>query len=98
MVVERGLRRRFTRARPPRRAVLPTVRDRTERPRARPRLRNGGRPIGLRSLPYRRRTPAGALPVRGPPGVDDDAVDAGVEYGGGRPTRRHVRGRENCGQ
>ena len=61
----------------PRRAVLPALRDRALRPRARPGLRDRDRPQRLRALPAHLR------PVRRPglaAGLDDHAVDAGLQH------------------
>ena len=71
----------------PRRAVLPALRHRALRPRARPGLRDRHRPERLRALP------ADLRPVRRPragrpAGLDDDAVDAGVQHRRRRAPRR----------
>ena len=76
---------------PPGRAVLPALRHRPVRPRAGAGLRDGRRPVGLRPLPADLR-PAGR-PGR-PAGLDDHAVDAGVQHGRRRPPGRDLRGRD----
>ena len=71
---------------PPRGAVLPALRHRPVRPRAGAGLRDRGRPLGLRALPAHLRS---ARRPRQPAGVDDDAVDPGVQHRrGGQPRRR----------
>ena len=62
---------------PPRRALLPAVRHRSVRPRARAGLRDGRRPLGLRAVSADVRSVGGrGCTAR----VDDDAVDAGVQH------------------
>ncbi|MFD0428812.1 class I tRNA ligase family protein [Streptomyces zhihengii] len=70
-------------------ALVPALRHRPVRPRAGAGLRDGRGPVGLRALPADLR-PAGRR--GGPGGVDDHPVDAGVQHGGRRPPRGHLRG------
>ena len=75
----------------PGRAVLPALRHRALRPRARPGLRDGDRPVGVRPVP------ADVGPVRrlrGAARLDDDALDAGLEHRGGRAPRGRLRRRD----
>ncbi len=81
--------------------VLPAVRHPAVRPRdgAAGRLPGGHRPLGDRAVPGhvgpRGRQPAAA---RGrPAGLDDDAVDAGVQHRDRRPPRRRLRDRARSG-
>ena len=77
------------RAGPPGGAVLPAVRHPAVGPRARPGLRDGRRPVGLRALPGARRPASRAR--RRAARVDDHAVDAGVEHRGRGEPGRHLR-------
>ena len=89
VVAEADLRPGAARRGPPGRAVLSALRHRPVRPRARPGLRDRRRPLGLRPLPAHLR------PARRPgvaAGVDDHAVDAGLQHRRRRPPRRHLRG------
>ena len=73
----------------PGRALLPALRHRPVRPRARAGLRDRRRPVGLRAVPAHQR------PVRRQgraAGLDHDAVDAGVQHRGRRPAGRDLRG------
>ena len=78
-------------------AVLPALRHRPVRPRGRAGLRRGRRPVGLRAVPA---SPSG--PLRGPrrraAGLDDDAVDAGLQHRRRRAPRRDVRRRRVGGR
>ncbi len=75
---------------PPGRAVLPPMRHRAVRSRAGPGLRDRRRPVGLRPAPADLR----AVGRRGvSAGLDDDAVDAGLEHRDCGPPGRHLRGR-----
>ncbi len=71
----------------PRGAVLPPLRDRALRPRARAGLRDGDRPVGLCPVP----PDVGAARRCGAAGVDDDPLDAGVEHRGRRSPGRRLR-------
>ena len=64
----------------PGRAVLPALPDRPLRPRGRDGLHRRRRPERLRALPGRRQA------LR-PAGLDDDAVDAGLQHRRRRPSR-----------
>ncbi len=70
-------------------AVLPALRDHAVRPRARAGVRDGDRPVGVRP-------DAADVRSAGRPGVaaglDDHAMDAGVQHRGRGATRRHLRG------
>ncbi len=75
---------------PPRRPLVPALRHRPVRPRAGAGLRDGRGPVRLRPLPAHLR-PAGR---RGrAPGVDDHALDPGLQHGRRRPPRGHLRRR-----
>ncbi len=85
----------------PRLAVLPAVRHRTLRPRARPGLRDRHRPVGLCPLPAH----VGSLrrhsgePRGRAARLDDDAVDAGLQHRGrGEPGCRLCRGDQRRGE
>ena len=71
---------------PPGHPVLPPLWHRALLARARPtgRLPGRGGPVGLRALP-------GHRSGRRPPGVDHDAVDAGLQRGRGRRSRHPLR-------
>ncbi len=76
---------------PPRRPLVPPLRHRPLGPRAGAGLRDGRGPLRLRPLP------ADLRPARGrggPPGLDDDPVDPGVQHGRGRAPRGHLRRRD----
>ena len=76
---------------PPRRPVVPALRHRPLGPRAGAGLRDGRRPLGLRTLPADLR-PVGR---RGrPAGLDDHPVDPGLQHRGRRAPRRHLRRRD----
>ena len=88
VVAQAGLRQGPARGGLPGRAVLPALRHRPVRPRARPGLRDRRRPVGLRALPAHQR------PVRRDgraAGLDHDAVDARVQHRRRRPPGRHLR-------
>ena len=72
--------------RPPGAAVLPALRHGAVEPRAGAGLRGGHHQLGVRHLS---RWPTD--PARAAARVDDDAVDAAVERGGGRASRSRVR-------
>ncbi len=85
VVAEADLRQGPAGPGPPGRAVLPPLRHRPVRPRARPGLRDRRRPVGLRPLP------ADLRPARrpgAPAGLDDHPLDAGVQHRGRRAPRR----------
>ncbi len=87
VVAQADLRQGPARAGPPRLAVLPALRHRAVRPRARAGVRDGRRPVGLRALPRHRRRAGRAPPRARAADLDDDAVDPGVEHRGRRSTR-----------
>ncbi len=66
----------------PGRAVLPALRHRPVRSRGRAGLSRRRRPVGLRPVPAHERSAGRAR--RGAAGLDDDAVDAGLQHRGRR--------------
>ena len=73
---------------PPRHPVLPALRHGPREPRGRAGLPGRRRPVGVRALPDHRRQAR----RRRPAGLDDDAVDAGLE----RRRRGRARHRPTC--
>ena len=88
VVAQADLRPGPARPGPPGRAVLPALRHRAVRPRARPGVRDRRRPVRLRPVPAHRRPAGRAAPRRGPAGLDDDPVDAGLQHRRGRAPPR----------
>ena len=86
VVAQADLRQGPARPGPPGRAVLPALRHRPVRPRARPGLRDRRRPVGLRPLPAHERPARRAR--RRAAGLDDHAVDAGLQHRRRRQPRR----------
>ena len=77
--------------------LLPALRDAAVRPRDGPagRVPDGHRPVGDRPVPAAdaARRGAAAAARRRPAGLDDHAVDAGVQHRGGGAPGRDLRGR-----
>ncbi len=94
VVTEAHLRPGPPRPGSPRRALLPPMRHRTLRPRARPGLRDGRRSVRVRTVPAAHgRAPRPAVSGREPAGLDNHPMDTRVEHRRGRQARRDLRRR-----